>query len=77
MCRYKLGPGVLLGLAEGFAYLYALAGGAFLGYALTQGGVDAVLPPPGELCEEYDREAAASPLNALDPCTYDASICVR
>ena len=75
--RYKLGPGVLLGLAEGIAYLYLLAGTAFFAFAVFNGGVDAVLPPPGELCEQLDKEAEESALNSLDPCTYNPSICIR
>ncbi len=68
---------MLLGLAEGIAYLYLVAGAVFLAYAITNGGIDAVLPPPGEVCQVLDREAEASALNALDPCTYNPSICVR
>eukprot|EP00959_Pyramimonas_sp_CCMP1952_P403268 8449768-Pyramimonas_sp.AAC.2 len=35
--RYELGPGALLGLAEGVAYLYLLGGIVFLAYAAANG----------------------------------------
>lgn len=36
------------------------------------------LPPlAGEMCEQYDRAATESALNALDPCTYNPAICLR
>jgi len=44
---YQLGPGALLGLAEGVSFLYLAAGTVFLALATAQGGVDALLPPPG------------------------------
>eukprot|EP00240_Pyramimonas_obovata_P014858 CAMPEP_0118925502 /NCGR_PEP_ID=MMETSP1169-20130426/3383_1 /TAXON_ID=36882 /ORGANISM="Pyramimonas obovata, Strain CCMP722" /LENGTH=210 /DNA_ID=CAMNT_0006866819 /DNA_START=43 /DNA_END=675 /DNA_ORIENTATION=- len=73
---YELGPGALLGLAEGVAYLYLLAAIVFLAYATANGGLDAVLPEAGELCM-VGTDSRAGALNALDPCTYAPQICIR
>ena len=75
---YQLGPGALLGLAEGIAYLYVAALALLIAAGVALGGVDAVLPPPDDVVCGAAREAAdASPAARLNPCTYDADICVR
>jgi len=74
---YELGPGALLGLAEGVAFLYLLAGVAFLAFAAVNGGLDAVLPAASDVCGVWDHAAEQSSLNTFDPCTYVPGICVR
>ena len=75
---YQLGPGALLGLAEGVAWLYGAAGAALGVAALALGGADAVLPERDEgICGAQAAVAKATPAAAINPCEYAPDICVR